>query len=772
MNTDRVVLEFDKILLELRRFAVSDLAKELILQIEPTNKKSDVILLLDEVDEACTWIARYDETPMTGVLNVKEALRRSQIGSTLSVEELLRVVSLIEASQKSVTYIKKIKQLEIDTTWLGHYYEEIITHPVLKRNIEECIDDRGNVVDSASVELASIRKKIHIQEKRIEEKMASLLHTEAAKLTDTIITIRNNRLVLPVKSEYKNSFKGIIHDQSASKETVFIEPMSCVEINNNLASLQVDEQVEIDKILAKLSKIVSEYAFELLNNLTLFTTLDIIFAKAKYAIQNDFTRPEITDHDISLLGARHPFIPRDQVVANNITFFDYKTIIITGPNTGGKTVALKTLGLLSIMVQSGMLIPVLKDSKTMVFNHIFADIGDEQSIEQSLSTFSSHITKIIYILHHMTNNSLILLDELGSGTDPKEGASLAMSILNFIRKKSVYSMVTTHYPELKIYAYDLEDTVNASVEFDITTLRPTYRLQIGVPGASNALDIASRLGLQQEIIEYAKHVSLQFDNDTVILMKKLEKQSILLQKEIDDLAIDKANYLLLKQKLEQEIVDHKRSYNDLVRKFEKEKEAELEHALKEVNNLISELDELRKTANFKEHELATLKHQAKNVQSKKKGYQKVNLSTIEVGDIVNVIPYQRNGVVTKQRGEKEFEVQMGVLSSIFNIKDLEFVEKKEKEELKTSVKVASSSSAKVELDLRGMRYEEAIDTFDKYIDDCLINHLEFAYIIHGYGTGALRKGVHDYIKKNKDIKSSRPGGMNEGGNGVTVIYFK
>ncbi len=772
VNTDKTILEFDKILSLLRRYAVSDIAKSRIEKIEPTNVKADIIKMLDEVNEACIWIERYDETPMTGVLNVVEALKRSMIGSVLSIEELLRITSLIDAASKSNAYIKKIRQLLIIDTNLGHYYNEIITHPILKRAIEECIDEKGFVVDSASVELSTIRKKKNVYEKRIEEKMASLLHSEAAKLTDSLITIRNNRLVLPVKNEFKNSFKGIIHDQSASRETVFIEPMSCVELNNSLQTLQVEELAAIEKILRELSLKVSEYAHELLNNLEIFTTLDIIFAKAKFAIANDHQAPIITENEIKLNQARHPLIPRESVVANNISFFQYKTIIITGPNTGGKTVALKTLGLLSLMVQAGLLIPVAKESKTIVFSNIFADIGDEQSIEQSLSTFSSHITKIIYILRHITNDSLILLDELGSGTDPKEGASLAMSILQFIRQKSVFSMVTTHYPELKIYAYDLEDTVNASVEFDIESLKPTYRLLIGIPGASNALDIASRLGLNKEIIDYAKKVSLQFDNDTVVLMKKLEKQSILLQQEIDATEAKQRNLEIQTTKLKQEIIDQKNKYNNLIKKAEKDKADELEKAYEEVQNLINKLDIMRKSASFKEHELAEIKHQAKTLTTKKKNYQKVNLDKIQIGDIVNVIPYQRTGIVTKKRSETDYEIQMGVLTSIFNEKDLEFVEKKEKEELKSNVKVETSSVAKVELDLRGKRYEEAIEELDKYIDNCLMNHLEFAYIIHGYGTGALRKGVQGYLKSNGYVLSYRPGGMNEGGSGVTVIYFK
>ncbi|MDD3122276.1 MAG: endonuclease MutS2 [Candidatus Izemoplasmatales bacterium] len=772
MYTDISILEFDKILHTLKRYAVTDLAKQNILLIEPTNKVEDISLWLLEVSEAKTMIERYDETPLTGVLNVKDALKRSTIGSTLHIEELLRIVSLIEAASRSNIFIKKVRQLLIPSEILNHYYDEILTHPALKKAIELCIDDKGQIYDDASSELATIRKKMHVSEKRVEEKMASLLKSEQSKLTDSIITIRNNRLVLPVKAEYKNSFKGIIHDQSSSKETVFIEPMSCVEINNLLQTLLVEEKQAIEKILAALSYEVSLCAFELEHNLMVFTSLDIIFAKAKYSISEQLEAPLITKNEIDLINARHPLIPREVVVPNTISFYQYHTIVITGPNTGGKTVALKTLGLLSIMVQSGLHIPVSTGSKTIVFNNIFADIGDEQSIEQSLSTFSSHITKIITILRIATRNSLILLDELGSGTDPKEGASLAISILDYIRNKNVFSMVTTHYPELKVYAYDLEDTVNASVEFDIESLKPTYRLQIGVPGTSNALDIASRLGLMDEIVNHARTVSMQFDNDTIILMKKLEKQSVALQKEIDETIARKEALAVERAELDKLIVSSKQKYNQRLKEIDIEKDKVLAKTQEEAYVLIRELDELKKSADFKEHELARIKHEVKNLGAMSEQFIKLNQKRIMIGDVVNVVPYQKSGIVMKKRGPNEYVVQMGVLTGNFSEKDLEFIEKKQESKSISSGRITLESSAKVELDLRGKRFDEAMELLDKYVDDCLMNHLEFAYIIHGYGTGALRKGVLDYLKKNKTVKSFRPGGASEGGSGVTVMYLR
>ncbi len=772
MYSDIEILEFTKILKEYEKYAATDLGKEKILSIRPTNVKTEIMIMLEEVFTAKTMIERYDETPMTGVLNLLEALKRVKIGATMSIEELLKVVSLTEAEARTERFIKKVRQLEIPSEPLDHYYNLITTHLSVRRAIEECIDQKGQVMDSASPELSQVRKKIGITENRISDKMNSLLQSESGKLTDSLITIRNNRLVLPVKAEFKNQFKGIMHDQSSSKETVFIEPMACVELNNQLQSLFLDEQDAIEKILYRLSQEVAVEADSFLENLRIFTILDVIFAKAKHAIAFNEEKPEIVENEINLKNARHPFIPKAEVVANTISFLQYRTIVITGPNTGGKTVALKTLGLLSIMVQSGMFIPIDSGSKTIVFDNIFADIGDEQSIEQSLSTFSSHITKIINILHKMTPKSLILLDELGSGTDPKEGASLAISILDFIRNKSVYAMVTTHYPELKVYAYNLEDTVNASVEFDIDSLRPTYRLQIGIPGTSNALDIAARLGLNEEIINQARVVSLTFDNDTSNLIKKLERQSKLLQTEIDNYHLMQVALSNDKETLEKTITDAKIKQNKIIKELEAKKREELEKAKQEAMSLIDELDLLRKSATIKEHELARLKFAVKHMDEGDEEYQKTNQKRIHVGDIVNVIPYQRTGIVMKQRNENEYEIQMGSLSSVFQENQLEFVEPQTKEAKRSSTRVQKEGIAHAELDLRGQRYDEAMEALDKYVDDCLFHHLEFASIIHGYGTGALKKGVGEYVKQNKAIKKSRPGGMNEGGQGVTIIYFK
>lgn len=772
MHTDLKKLEFPKILKEIQKYAASDLAKAETLKLEPLTDSIEIERLLEETFQAMIMIQRYDQTPMTGVLNIQDTIRKSEIGSVLSIEEFLRVVSHQEAVSRNLNFIKKVNQLDIESSALQDYYDRLVSLPGLKTKILDIIDVKGEIYDNASVKLLQIRKKINITEERIDSKMASLLRSEANKLTDTLVTIRNNRLVLPVKAEYKNSFKGVIYDTSSSGETVFIEPLSCFTMNNELQTLRVQESAEIERILRELTLSVGEVSEDLKSNLSILTYLDIVFAKAKYAIAYNCQKPTIKPNTINLLNARHPLIKQSEVVGNNINFHKYNIIVITGPNTGGKTVALKTLGLLSIMLQSGILIPCDEGSETMVFENIFADIGDEQSIEQSLSTFSSHISKIIQIIDHATPNSLILLDEIGSGTDPKEGASLAISIINYLRKRAVYAMITTHYSELKTYAFDLDDTINASVEFDINTLRPTYKLKIGIPGTSNAIQIASRLGLQKEIIEAAKEVSVSFDTDISNLIKKLENQSLELDQDIEKYHAGQKELKAKQSALEDLIIEEKTKQNRLLEKLEKEKRETFKKHEEKALELIDELNKLRNQSNFKDHELAKLKHDVKSLNQENVKYQKVKNTQIKVGDKVLVIPYQRQGIINKKVSNKKFEVLMGTLSIVLTEKDLEFVEtpKPKKETFTGTVKKVSS--AKVELDLRGERYQEAVDALDKFVDNCLINNLEFGYVIHGYGTGALKKAVSEYIKTSSVIKSSRPGGQNEGGKGVTVIYFK
>ncbi|MFA7560983.1 MAG: endonuclease MutS2 [Candidatus Izemoplasmatales bacterium] len=767
-------LEYNKILDNIKIYAQTDLGKKAIFSIEPLRNEFEIKLLMTETFEAKTLIERYDETPLSGVLDLTNIIKKSQIGSTLSIDEFMRVVSHQEAITRTLNFVKKAQALEIDFTNLLAYYNRLNDLTALKKSIDLVIDRKGEIYDNASSKLAEIRKKITFTEERINNKMQSLLKSEQKKLSDGLITIRNNRLVLPVKLEYKNSFKGILHDSSSSGETVFIEPMACVDMNNDLARFFVEEVNEIERILSALTIKVSEKIEELKQNQEIFVHLDLTFAKAKYALNFTCNKPNITKDKISLLNARHPLIDQNEVVGNNITFHKYNHIIITGPNTGGKTVALKTLGLLALMAQSGMLIPVDEGSDIIIFSNIFADIGDEQSIEQSLSTFSSHIENITKILSLSEDNSLVLLDEIGSGTDPKEGASLAIAIIDHLRNKKLYSMITTHYPELKTYAYNLDNAVNASVEFDINTLRPTYHLRIGIPGTSNAIKIARRLGLNKTICEQAESVSLTFDTDVSKLIKKLEDQSLELDLEVKEYR-NKIKNLEIEEKQLQDLKNREELLqNQRMKEFEAAEEARLEALNEKALDLIEELDELKKTAQFKEHELAKLKHDTKTVFNRKRAYKKTTHKSIQENDIVNVLAYQKQATVIKKLKNNQFEVAMGNLSLTVKEKEIEFVSRKQ-EKIKTTYQTSSDPqvrTVKVELDLHGKRYEEAMLELDKFVDDCLLNNLEFAYVVHGIGTGALKKGVEKYAKSNPQIKSFRRGTENEGGLGVTVIQFK
>lgn len=772
MIADIKKLEFDKIRQILTSYGRTDLGREDMLKISPLRDQSHIEKKLLETEQAKIMVLRYDETPLTGVLDIRAVIRKAKIESVLTIEEFMKIVSHQEAIQRTNQYIKKIQNLDIDYSSLKEYYDRLVNLSDLKSEIDRIIDAKGQIYDKASAKLAKLRRQIKISEDKINQQMASLLKSEANKLSDSIITIRNNRLVLPVKAEYKNIFNGVVHDQSASKETVFMEPMSCFTLNNELQGLLIDEENEIETILRALTLKVTERTDDLSNNLRLFTYLDLVFAKAKYAIEMDMNKPKLTNQ-IKLINARHPLIDPKEVVGNNIFFGDYHHIIITGPNTGGKTVALKTLGLLSLMVQSGMLIPVNEHSETLVFNHIFADIGDEQSIEQSLSTFSSHISNIIRIFNHIEDKALILLDEIGSGTDPKEGASLAISMMDFIRSHDIYSMVTTHYPELKTYAYNLDDIINASVEFDLQTLKPTYKLKIGIPGESNAISIARRLGLDDSICKQAEDVSISFDTDVTKLVRKLEKQSHeldqQLEKEKEQLMQLKEKEEALRREKEKQIKEHNRVLNQ----YAEENRLKQEEALKKVNTLIEELDELRSQANFKEHKLAQIKYEKNQLLDQDEiTYEKVSDQSIKVGDRVKVLPYQRQGIVHKQLKENEFEVQMGVLTITAKDDELEYLGKAKKETKVVQKKTIPQKEVKVELDLHGKRYVEAMDELDKFVDNCLLNNLEFAYIVHGIGTMALKKGVEKFAKRNPQIKSYRSGGEHEGGKGVTIIYFK
>lgn len=772
MHFNTNTLEFDKVKALIKNKAHTLKGKVLVEEFAPTNNSLEIKRLLHETNHAYDILVKYKEPPFGGVRDLTETLTKARIYSVLKPTEFLNVIGLIEASLNNIRFYQNVKENKIEGDALDDYFLSLSKIPGLKQEIEQVITIDGYIHDSASSDLLKIRNKIRTNERKINEKLQNILNTQKTRLADNLITIRNNRFVVPVKLSEKNNFHGTVVDYSSSGETAYMEPTIIAEINNKVSLLKLEEQREIERILRDLTIKVAEHHYELLNNFQLLTILDSIFAKAKFAIEYDCRMPEITENEVNLRKARHPLINQKEVVANTITFNQgERLIIITGPNTGGKTVALKTMGLLSLMVQSGMLIPVDEESKTVIFENIFADIGDEQSIEQSLSTFSSHMTRIIEIIKNLSVGSLILLDELGSGTDPKEGASLAISILDYIRIRGVYVIATTHYPELKAYAYNKEEVVNASVEFNVDTLSPTYRLLLGTPGKSNAFLISERLGLNHKIIEAAKENVLTSKSEVTDLINKLEKQGNILDQKIqeyEDLIDNSKSLVKENEKLKIDLMKEKQSLN---KKAAIEQSQIIQEAKELALNLIKEIEDIKKQDEIKDHQIAELKYKTKQLHLDESIESSTKDHEYKPGDLVNVLKFNRTGeLISKQKNK--WVVKMGALSSTFKEDEFEFIEEKKPQVLKSKMTSKIKPKVQAELDLRGMRYEEAKIELDRYIDQCIVANMPFASIIHGYGTLTLRKLVKSYLDSNNLIKSHRDGEGSEGGQGVTIVNFK
>jgi len=773
MTFDMKTLEFDKIKTKVATYASTYLGKEKIMEIAPSANPLLIHRLLRETAQAKTLLLQELFPPFGGVRDVSLHLKKARVYDILTPKEFLDILDLLNGIHAQVVYHKRLLDEEVEIDALSIYYEDFHQFTALKKEIMNVITEDANVASSASHELSKIRTKMDTLERRIQEKLNQVMKAKKDALADHLITVRNEHYVLPVKLSEKNKFDGAIIDYSSSGETVYMEPRVVTEIINQIQLLKMEERKEVERILRDLTIRLADDVHVLTKNLELIVTLDVIFAKAKYAVETEATKPTITEEDVYLRKARHPLIDPKEVVANTIYFEQGKQmIIITGPNTGGKTVTLKTMGLLSIMLQSGLLIPVAEDSKTKIFEQILADIGDEQSIEQSLSTFSSHMTRIIHILEHLHPNTLILLDELGSGTDPKEGASLAISLLDHLKTKDVYVIATTHYPELKAYAYNHQSILNASVEFDVESLKPTYRLLIGTPGKSNALLISERLGLPKHIIDRAKESIVTSSTDVSELIEKLEQEGNHLDQKL--------------QEYETLLADNKRLKDELIVEKRKLKEEQMRlrdkttvlsaDVVKETKykaeELLKELEALKASQDIKTHEIAEAKHKVRSLRINEDTKKKSEDHSLKKGDRVNVLKFNRVGELIKKQKKDVWEVKMGALTSTFKEEELDFVDRPKKEEPKAKMKSHVKKKAYTTLDLRGMRYEEAYDALDKYIDDCTLSHVPQATIIHGYGTLALRGMVKEFVAKHPSITSYRDGGQNEGGNGATIVYFE
>ncbi len=775
------ILEFHKIKQTVESLCASSLGLKRVALLMPSTDEKQQEYTLTQSDEALKIILALGEAPLGGVSDITEPIKRAKISALLSANELLSISRLLYAVSQLKAFSDRLTDIKVEAPIFMSQVDSLVSLNRLQSAINDCIDETGSVLDSASPELRTIRRAIQATESRIKEKLNQVVAERRNKLTDGIVTIRNERYVVPVRAEAKNTFGGTVHDQSSSGNTYFIEPKEVVDLNNKLQEYHVEERREIERILRALTEEVKKFVDELSVNVDVLSEIDFMFAKGKYARLIHGIRPKMNQKGIiRLVGARHPLIDARTVVANDIEIGDeYTTIVITGPNTGGKTVTLKTVGLLTLMAQSGLLIPAHASSQLAIFDHVFADIGDEQSIEQSLSTFSSHMTNIVRIMERLTVNSLILFDELGAGTDPKEGASLAISILDYVKVRGARTIATSHYPELKAYAYECDDVINASVEFDIETLSPTYRLLVGVPGRSNAFEISKRLGLKEAILEAARTRVETTKTELTDLITKLEDRGLELDREIQGLQQQNQEVEQMRLDYERKIAKFEAEREKLLEQIKKEAFENIRQAKEEAEQIVADLRQAKKAADLtiKDHELtekltALKASEAKQAEQFKRKAR--NKAPLKPGDEVMVLSLNRQGELIEQTKNGEWMVQLGMMKVNIKADDLEYLRKsvKKKDTAKGKMIHKRRTDIGIQLDLRGERYEDAMLRLDKYMDEVLLAGYQTVTIIHGHGTGALRQGVHKYLKQNKHVASFRFGGAGEGGTGATVVELK
>ncbi len=766
-------LELPIILEKVVAYAKSDTVRNDIMNLEPMTDPLLIAKNLDEVTDMTALIQRSGVLPLIENYDIHELLRYAGLERVFSIQELLYVRLFLSMEKDIIKYYKESEKNRIPLNSLSHYFTDMHSHLRLLEYIQSKMDEDGQILDDATPELMRIRRDLSRLEKNLQDKLQKLLLDYATYLNEFVIVIRNDRFCIPVKEAYKNKIKGVIHDMSQTKQTIYIEPEATRQITAEMESLHVLEDQEIQKIIAMMSESVHESHASLKDNLDLFLALDFISSKARYAHTIEGIRPKInTDGRILLVKAKHPLLDQASAVPIQLELdSEVKTLLITGPNTGGKTVALKTVGLLTLMTQCGMLIPASEATSIAIFNQIFADIGDEQSISQSLSTFSSHLTKIIDMIKRVDNNTLILLDELGSGTDPNEGVSLAMAILNHFKTFDIRMMVTTHYSELKSYAYEEPHMTTASVAFDKKTLKPLYYLQMGTTGSSHAFLIARRLGLQEKVVKDAESIYQGRQTDLAKTMEKLNDEMLYLERqkekialEIKELKKEKTEYQMLKEKLI-------RDQDTVIEQLKAKEEAKWNQLKDDARRLIIELQGKKELSN---PEIAQLKFQLNQGVQEERDYRKSD--ELAPGDQVFIIPYQQYGHVKTVKND-EVRVIFGKFDLTFKSTDLRKDQIKETPKKTVRPEKISTGStpekkANFEVDLRGFRYEEVKEALDQAIDSALLSGLTVIRIIHGFGTGVVRKAVYDYLKTSPYIKSSRYGQEGEGLNGVTIITLK
>lgn len=783
------VLEYDKIIDMLLDLTQGELARDLVEKLEPSNDIDDIRRMQEETSEAYRVLARYGDIDYTAATHIKHLVSKASLGSMLFIEDLYDIMQNIFLVSSIKRYLKtSIEDENLKLNHLRRLCDSLASLDDLKKRLSTTIVSRDEIADNASSTLRSIRRSKKLKNQAIEDKLNSYITSDKTKkyLQDAIVTMREGRYVIPVKNEYRSSVEGMIHDISQKGSTVFIEPMAVVKLNNELRELENEEKKEIERILYELSSEVSEYKTYLETNEEALKSISFIFARARLAREMRATEPVLNDKGyVNLKNARHPLIPKDKVVPTTVELGDeYTSLIITGPNTGGKTVSLKTVGLITLMAKSGLNIPCDNNSSVAVFDKVYADIGDEQSIEQSLSTFSSHMKNIVHIVENAEYNDLVLFDELGAGTDPTEGAALAISILKLFRERRIRTMATTHYSQIKFYALTSEGVKNASMEFNVDTLSPTYRLIIGIPGKSNAFEISKRLGLDQKIIDSAKELLNENDTRFEDVLKAIEEDRTEIENKRIKINEENEEIERLREKLENKNKKLEDRQEAIINKAKEEareivKKAKSESAfiideLKDISSL-SKKEDRRRLQEAKDYLRELEDENRLKIKDNKKRTKEIP-KDIKLGESVRIISIDKFGEVETLPDDKgDLNIQVGIMSVRSNINDIERSESKEevKVEKKTkSINKAKSKNISSEINLIGRTVDEAILLLDKYLDDAYLARLKEVRIIHGKGTGTLRDAVRKYLQNSKHVIEYREADYTEGGSGATVAVIK
>ena len=778
------VLEFSKIRTQLAEYATSEKGKQMIKELPIEVEAKAIQHKIEETTDGVELLRLKQGIPIPRLKDISFALKRLELEAGLNGRELSDILRVLTTTHEVERFFEKVEEEEIALKRVPRLVEKLESIPEVTHELEASIREDGYVLDSASPTLHGVRVGIQKTEQEIRRQMDQYLTGKNAQyLSDTIITIRNDRYVLPVKAEYKSIFGGTVHDQSATGQTLFMEPQAVVNLNNKLREYQIQEKREVERILWELSQKLMPYTNSLHQNHYVLARLDVVNAKALYAHELKATEPIIDANNyVALWQAWHPLLDREKAVANDIILGEeYQAIVITGPNTGGKTILLKTVGVIQLMAQMGLYIPAGENSRVGVFTEIFADIGDEQSIEQNLSTFSSHMSNIVSILKQINDKSLLLIDEIGSGTDPQEGSSLAIAILDYIASKQSYVIASTHYPELKAYGYDRPKTINASMEFDGDTLQPTYQLLLGVPGRSNAFDISKRLGLPSIIIDQARGLLSEEDQDLNAMISDLEQKRRRAQRDADKMRHQLELSTQLLADLQRETEQFQANKARLLEEAKERANTLIEQSQDDADKILSEIRELQlrsKQSTVKEHEmiekktaLKDLKHEQALKKNKVLRKEKAK-KALQVGQSVEVLSFGQRGTLVEKVNDQEWVVQIGIIKMKIAVEDLSPIAEAQEAKQQVIVKSARSSHVSSELDLRGKRYEEAMKDLELYLDAAILANYPRVTIIHGRGTGAIQQGVHKTLRSHRSVASFEFAPMNTGGNGATIVTFK